>query len=42
MPVPSGWMGDAIRFTAGDYEQDDAASSHTGGGRIAFYALKAD
>ena len=40
--IPSAWTGLPINFDAGDYEQDDAATSHAGGGKIAFYALNAD
>ncbi len=36
--VPSDWKGDEVRFSAGDYQQDDASST-TGGGRVAFYSL---
>ena len=39
VPVPPDWMGDEVRFSAGDYEQDDASSSKTGGGVVVFYTL---
>jgi hypothetical protein len=39
VPLPNEWRGDPVRFSAGDYEQDDAASSKTGGGRVIFYDL---
>jgi hypothetical protein len=39
VPVPVAWRHKTVRFSAGDYEQDDAASSKVGGGRITFYAL---
>jgi hypothetical protein len=41
-PVPTAWTGHTVHFMAGDYEQDDAATSHTGGGRLTCYALSAD
>jgi len=40
--LPAAWNGVPVNFDAGDYEQDDAASSHSGGGKVAFYALNAD
>jgi hypothetical protein len=40
--IPSDWKGVPVNFDAGDYEQDDAASSHSGGGKVAFYTLNAD
>jgi hypothetical protein len=39
VPVPMAWRHKSVRFSAGDYEQDDAASSKMGGGRVTFYAL---
>ncbi|MEU8516018.1 polysaccharide lyase family 7 protein [Kitasatospora sp. NPDC048722] len=41
-PVPPAWTGRSVHFMAGDYEQDDAATSHTGGGRLTCYALTTD
>jgi hypothetical protein len=41
VPVPADWLGDAVRFSAGDYEQDDTSHANTGGGRVIFYNLAA-
>ncbi|WP_327069672.1 polysaccharide lyase family 7 protein [Kitasatospora sp. NBC_01302] len=39
VPVPPAWSGHLVRFMAGDYEQDDAATSHTGGGRLTVFGV---
>jgi Alginate lyase len=39
--VPADWRGDEVRFSAGDYEQDDASSATTGGGKVVFDTLAA-
>jgi hypothetical protein len=39
VPIPPDWMNHDVRFSAGDYEQDVASSSTTGGGTVIFYAL---
>ncbi|MFF7631707.1 polysaccharide lyase family 7 protein [Kitasatospora sp. NPDC008050] len=38
-PVPPAWAGHPVRFMAGDYEQDDAATSHSGGGRLTVFGV---
>ncbi|MFI9273399.1 polysaccharide lyase family 7 protein [Kitasatospora sp. NPDC052896] len=37
--LPPAWNGIPVTFDAGDYEQDDAASSHSGGGQVTFLRL---
>jgi Alginate lyase len=39
VPVPGDWNGDKVHFSAGDYEQDNASTSKTGGGKVLFSAI---